>query len=134
MVCIQCSAETQIINSRPQKRSNAVWRRRRCIICNSTFTTHETADFNAAWRVQTKKGLLVPFSRDKVFLSLYASLQHRPNAISDAAALTETVITKLANTTHDGLLKNAVIIQLVLTTLNRFDSSASVHYQAFHKP
>ena len=133
MVCLQCSSETQIINSRPQKRINAVWRRRRCTVCTSTFTTHETADLGAAWRVKTQNGVLTPFSRDKLFLSLYASLQHRPDAIEDASALTETVMTKLANAIHDGLVKSSDITQYVLAVLNRFDSVASVHFQAFHK-
>lgn len=76
---------------------------------------------------------LEPFNRDKLFLSLYTSLQHRPTALTDAAAITDTVIKKLLTTAQVGLLQPSQIIQAATVTLHRFDMAASVHYQAFHK-
>ena len=131
MVCIHCSGDTQIINSRLQKRLNSVWRRRRCRVCTSTFTTRETADLEAAWRVRIKIGSLMPFSRDKLMLSLYTSLQHRPSAIGDAGGLSDTIIAKLAASTPNGLLTVEDIAETAAAVLQRFDSPASVHYQAF---
>ena len=133
MVCLQCWQETQIINSRRQKRSNSVWRRRRCLQCQTIFTTHEIADYNALWRVQTAKKALRAFSRDKLFLSLYKSLQHRPTSLADAAGITDTVIKKLLSVQEAGLLQPQQIIQTASVALHRFDRAASVHYQAFHK-
>jgi transcriptional regulator NrdR family protein len=133
MVCIHCSSETQVVNSRPQKRSNQIWRRRKCLNCLSTFTTLETADYSLSWVVQPNKGSYKPFSRDKLLLSLYRSLQHRKEAIDDAAALTDTTINKLRPQVINGVVASRAIQQVVIVALNRFDGAASVHYQAFHR-
>ena len=133
MVCIYCGAETHVFNSRPQKRLNQVWRRRRCYSCQSAFSTQEAADYTAAWLVEGKSGALQPFLRDKLFISLYKSCSHRTSALNDAGALSATVINKLLAQADNGVIKRTVIMQIVQVALNRFDRSASVHYQAFHK-
>lgn len=133
MVCIQCHQKTQVINSRHQKRPNTVWRRRSCTKCTLIFTTTETADYSALWAVMASSGRLNPFSRDKLLLSIYNSLQHRKTAISDAAGLVDTIITKLSTTVSEGSLKSTSIRTITQVALNRFDIVASTHYQAFHK-
>jgi len=74
MVCIYCSGDTQVINSRLQKRPNQVWRRRKCLECGATFTTHELAAYEGSWRVKSSSAGLQPFNKNKLFLSLYKSL------------------------------------------------------------
>ena len=133
MVCPHCSSNTQVINSRLQKRANSVWRRRKCIQCEAIFTSREVADLSAAWRVIHQKTGLQPFLRDKLFLSLYKSLQHRHTALTDAGDLTDTIIGQLTRTKTDGPLSPAAIVQAVTTVLSRFDTVAQVHYQAFHR-
>ena len=42
MFCIKCHHKTtQVVNSRPNKKSPNVWRRRQCPNCGYTFTTRE---------------------------------------------------------------------------------------------
>lgn len=132
MVCIQCGAQTRVTNSRPQKRSNRVWRRRECLQCRAVFTTEEVAQYAAAWQVRGPKGLK-PFSRDKLFLTLYKSCGHRKTALADAAGLSETIIGKLAAAVSNGTIESRQIAQISLVALNRFDAAAATHYQAFHK-
>lgn len=132
MVCIYCGNETHIINSRPQKRLNQVWRRRQCLICKSVFTTEEAVRYEAAWMVRVQEGHLQPFSRDKLFISLYESCEHRPTALVDAGALTDTVIKKLLSQVENGVIYRTHIIQAAQVALNRFDKAASVRYAAFH--
>lgn len=133
MVCIHCGAETSVTNSRPQKRSNQVWRRRQCRKCSAVFTTIETAQYGGAWAVRDKSGRLSPLSRDKLWLSLYKSCEHRKTALNDASALTDTLINKLAGRISGGTVDSRVITQIVQVALNRFDKAASTHYRAFHK-
>ncbi len=133
MVCVQCGKKTEIINSRPQVRNNQVWRRRRCYDCKSVFSTSESANYDAIWTIMRPSRPLLPFSRDKLLLSIYKSCEHRPKALKDASDLTETVIAKLRLAAKDGQITNQQIIQAVQVALNRFDKAASVHYQAFHK-
>lgn len=130
MVCIYCAHETQVINSRPNKRPNQVWRRRQCQTCRAVFTTHETADWATAVRVQ-RKSRLEPFSRDKLFISLLESLRHRDTAIGDAGALTATVTAALRPI--NGIIGAGDIVEAAKAVLNRFDQVAAVHYGAFHK-
>jgi transcriptional regulator NrdR family protein len=110
-----------------------VWRRRQCQECGATFTTEERAQYDLVWRVRTANGTVQPFSRPKLFLSLYKSCEHRKTALSDAESLTETVIAKLRPLLRDGSLERSDISRVALVALNRFDKAASVHYQAFHK-
>jgi transcriptional regulator NrdR family protein len=132
MVCIYCGGNTQVINSRLQKRLNHVWRRRKCLECGAIVSTHEQTAYDAAWRVKTSKAKLIPFNRDKLFLSLYKSLEHRPSAMTDASALTDTIISKLQPKTVQGVLESSTIVETTQKTLNNFDKAAGVHYAAFH--
>ena len=133
MVCISCQQKTQVINSRPQLRSNQQWRRRKCTSCYSIFSTVETTDYSAVWSVKRASGPLSPFNRDKLLLSIYRSLEHRDKSLGDAAGLTDTVINKLSSLAVNGILTSKQIAQTVKVALNRFDKAASVHYQANHK-
>ena len=132
MVCIHCGGKTQVINSRHQKRSNQVWRRRHCLICKSTFTTQESTEYTLAWQVKNRSSRLEPFSRDKLFLSIWNSLQHRKTALTDASGLTDTVIKKLLQEVEAATLGSPSIARAVFVALNRFDKVAATHYQAFH--
>lgn len=133
MVCIHCGSNTQVTNSRLQKRRNQVWRRRQCVSCQALFTTEEGADYTAAWAVQGVEGGLEPFSRDKLFISMYESLKHRSAALADAGDLTDTVMQKLHKAQRDGVITHSSIIQTVEVALTRFDSVASTYYVAFHQ-
>jgi transcriptional repressor NrdR len=132
MVCTYCGGETKVTNSRHQKKSNQVWRRRQCLACGATFSTSEAVDYELAWLVSKGGKALRPFSRDKLFLSLYDSCAHRKTALSDARGLTETVISKLTGYLSNGTLQAGDIARAAQVALNRFDKAASVHYRARH--
>lgn len=131
MVCIYCKNETRVINSRPQKRTNRVWRRRTCMICGTTFTSVESVDLSGSIRVRDIKALQ-PFQRDKLLLSVYDSLKHRKTALTDATGLTDTIISKLYPLMHDAILNKADIIIISTEVLKRFDKAAATYYKAFH--
>jgi transcriptional repressor NrdR len=133
MVCILCSADTQVINSRPQKRLNQVWRRRKCIGCSFVFSTHEVAQYDAIWTVSNGKNGIALFSRDKLLMSIYKSCQHRDTALTDASGLVGTIISKLHQSAHSSVIDARTIVQTAEIALNRFDNAASVHYRAFHR-
>jgi transcriptional repressor NrdR len=132
MVCVYCDGETEVVNSRLKRKNNQVWRRRHCTACGATFSTEETVQYELAWLVSDGKHSQ-PFLRDKLFLSLYKSCEHRKTALSDAKGLTETIIRKLSTHLVDGTVSKRDIAQVAQVALNRFDKAASVHYQSFHK-
>ncbi len=131
MVCIYCSNETKVVNSRPQKRLNRVWRRRTCMTCGTTFTSSESVDLSGSITVRDLSRLQ-PFQRDKLFMSIHDSLKHRKTALSDATGLTDTVISKLYPLMRDALLDKADIIKTTSDVLRRFDKAAATMYDAFH--
>ena len=131
MVCIYCQHDTNVINSRLQKKLNQVWRRRRCQNCNSVFTTLETINFQTVLAV-AHKNAYKPFLRDKLLLSIHESLKHRKSALSDATAVTDTIISKLYANVIDGHIDRQQIIQTTGVVLKRFDKAAATHYQAYH--
>jgi len=131
MVCIYCRASLSVINSRPQKRSNQTWRRRPCKGCGAIFTSIEAIDLSQAVSV-LKNGQLAPFDRDKLFISLHKSLQHRPSAISDARGLSDTITAYIMSSTTHGQIAARTIFESALNTLQLFDKAAASHYEAFH--
>ena len=131
MVCIHCQSKTQVINSRHQKRSNQVWRRRRCIN-GHVFTTQEATEISSVWLVSDRTGALRPFERDRLFMSLHNSLQHRTTAIRDAGALADTIMQQLVPEITNGVISSLSIRDAAQVALDRFDSAASTHYRAFH--
>ena len=131
MVCNTCGAKTDVGNSRHLKRTNQVWRRRACTLCDVVLTTLETVDYRRSLLVLGDKKP-TPYERDKLFLSLHRSLAHRPKALTDAGALADSITAKLAGQAKDGALQKSQITRAVQVALTRFDKLAAAHYAALH--
>lgn len=133
MVCIYCGGKTHVTNSRLQKRLNRTWRRRECMDCHAIFTTEEAAELSTSLSVRSNDGKIQPFSRDKLFASVLQAVGHRKTHVEDAGALTDTIIAKLLHSTTQAAVRPAEIIIIATETLSRFDTAASVQYQAYHQ-
>lgn len=131
MVCIYCSNKTKVVNSRYSKQSLQTWRRRECLNCHSIFTTREHPDLEISIRVKHPSGSLEPFSRDKLFISVYRSLSHRKTALQDATALTDTIISLLLKQKSSVFTQKIIIDQINRVLLN-FDEVARTYYVAHH--
>jgi len=137
MVCIYCSSDLSVSNSRPQKSYNQIWRRRPCKACGAIFTSIESIDLSKSLIVlkslqNAPRAELQAFERDKLFISLYESLRHRATAASDARGLCDTIIAHIIKKAADGKIDSRTIIGLALNTLHNFDAAAATHYAAFH--
>lgn len=132
MVCIYCNFNTSVTNSRLQKRSNSVWRRRSCSNCQNVFSTKEIIDLTQAVRMELRSGELAPFDSYNIFISLHECLKHRDQPINDATHLLNTVISTLLKQKQTIITRNE-IINTVVKILKRFDKASAVSYQAFHK-
>lgn len=131
MVCVYCKSETNVTNSRHQKRVNHVWRRRTCQVCCAVFSTIESPDLSQAFSLR-RKTLLEPFARETLLISIYDSLRHRPTAVSDASAILSTVLAQLLQHAHESVIERVTLVETVNTVLGRFDTVAATHYRAFH--
>ena len=143
MVCIYCRSDMGVTNSRPQKSRNQVWRRRLCKACGAVFTSVEVIDLaqslmvakstdSATEAAHATKSQMEPFDRDRLFISIYESLRHRPAAARDARGLADTVTAHIISASQHGLVPLRTITEIVLNTLRRFDMAAATHYGAFH--
>lgn len=132
MVCIYCGSRTSVTNSRRQIKSNQVWRRRVCLVCKGSFTTGESVDLEQSVAVTAEKGVMEPFSRDKLFISINSACGHRKRSVDDAAALTATIINKLRSAIKNAAIDRRLIVQAAVEVLERFDKAAAVQYLAYH--
>jgi transcriptional regulator NrdR family protein len=83
--------------------------------------------------VKNKSGVLQPFWRDKLLISIHSSLTHRKAALNDASGLTDTITAELLTIAKNGVLEAAAIGTVARQTLKRFDTAASVYYAAHHQ-
>lgn len=132
MVCIYCSSKLVVSNSRPQKRTNSVWRRRACPNCQAIFTSVETIDPTASLMFEDHQKHLQPFSRDKLYISIYEACKHRKTAAEDARGLSDTIIVSLLRDTQVATLLREQVIGMSTEVLKRFDKAAATAYAAYH--
>lgn len=131
MVCVYCGGNTRVINSRPQKRSNAIWRRRSCNNCKNVFSTTESINLAQALRYELSDGKLLPFNQEILFISIYESFKHRKNPTSDASHITQTIITKIIEL-NSPVVTRSEVVSIASSTLKLFDNAAYIQYVAFH--
>lgn len=132
MVCIYCKSETRVVNSRPQQRTNQVWRRRRCYKCRALFSTNEKLNLEHSIIVKSSSDKYEGFKKEKLLLSVYESLKHRRDVLEEALALTDTITSRLLNKLESPLLSTKIIKIHTHSVLKNFDKAASVHYKAFN--
>lgn len=91
MVCPYCEQKTRVTNSRAQKRTGGVWRRRQCTACMALFTSEEHIDYSTTWLVQKSSEQTTPFERDVLLLSIAGCVE----TPQEASQLTDTVLKQL---------------------------------------
>jgi transcriptional repressor NrdR len=130
MVCIYCGAETKVTNSRHQKRSNQVWRRRKCLGCGAIFTSHEAIDFSTALIVD-KKGRSQPFLSDILYSDILQAMKNRGDAYTAAREITNTIIVRLL-VLRTQSISPADISRVSGEVLRHFDKQSWLRFVAEH--
>lgn len=131
MKCPYCSSPSRIVNSRKSKKTNATWRRHRCVSCGADFTTYEAIDYEKAYVVQ-RKSRFEPFRPSQLLISIYRAIDHRPYAERDAEALTKDICARLARK-NGPQFSPSDISAAVISALQNFDAAGAVKYQANHQ-
>lgn len=129
MVCIYCSGATQVSNSRRQVRANSVWRRRRCLACKAVFSTVEQADLSTSIAVIDQKGHVIPFSREKLLMSIVVALRDNNKQLEHSTQLCQTVIAKLLKL-KTAKLSSQDVLSTTAKTLKNFNHQAYARYLA----
>ncbi len=132
MVCVYCKSKLAVTNSRPQKRTNSVWRRRGCPKCKALFTTVETVNYGSLFIYKSPGIPIEPFSEAKLLISVYEACKHRKSPEEDAKHLTDTIMYRLFASSPGTTVQRNLVIKNALAALRQFDKVASVQYEAFH--
>ena len=130
MVCPYCQSKTTVYNSRHNKTSNKTWRRRQCTKCGASFSTEEQIQHDKTVTYHSEQGILQPFSRIKLFVSIYEACKHLKQPDTTAEALTETIIKKL--NLAQATINRAQLVACAQETLQAYDNAAAVTYSAYH--
>ena len=131
MVCAYCGGPTQVINSRLQKRSNQVWRRRSCLRCGALFTTHEAVQLGKSFTVAHGKQV-EPFTSDKLFTEVLLAVADQPRCYEAARELTSTIIQNLQKKATKPLFEAHQISTEAASVLKRYNRRAYLRYMAEH--
>jgi transcriptional regulator NrdR family protein len=108
-----------------------VWRRRRCLACQSVFTTHESIELETALSV-SKDGSQEPFLPDLLLKELMTALQDRKDAYTASREVLATIVRKLLALPQKPLYKPQDISKTAGEVLKRFDKRAHLRFVADH--
>ena len=131
MVCIYCGSDTEVINSRAQKRNNQIWRRRRCKACEAVFTTHEAIDLSNTLMVDSG-GSMEPFLSEMLLSDLLSALRDHPQPYTAASEATSTVIKRLLDLPEKPIFRPYQITAAAGAVLSRLNRRAWLRYVAEH--
>jgi transcriptional regulator NrdR family protein len=132
MECLHCGHKLTVSNSRSQKKSNSIWRRRNCPNCKAVFTSVEVIDLSKAVLFEKTKRHVEPFSRDKLLISIFEACKHRKDALEAATGLTDTIIAKLLPTLREPRVTRGDVCTIAHKVLANFDKAAASAYIAYH--
>lgn len=134
MICIKCSADTKVTNSRPHKKTPSVWRRRECTSCGTVFTTNEVvADDTYVLTVKALDGSRSRFSLPRLMLSITPALSHRDDGnLADESYWLAQTITQTIQASATDSIQSSSLTETVYETLSHFDATAGLQYGARH--
>lgn len=133
MFCINCfHMNTNIANSRPNKKQPQVWRRRKCAKCGTIFTTYERPSLAENKPVVLPSGKTTTFNLGKLIISIARAFTHAPyeaeyNALWLAQTVEDTLSTEQETVTPEDIEATTHAV------LKRVDELAAIQYAAQHQ-
>lgn len=108
-----------------------MWRRRRCLACQSVFTTHEQVELQSTLSVD-KKGSTEPFEPGLLQNELVSALSHRKDVYTASDELLGAIVRRMLILPQKPLYKASDISLVTADVLERFDRRAYLRYLADH--
>lgn len=127
MKCPFCRENTtDVFNTRSTRFGTQIWRRRKCLSCHESFTTYEAPD-PSFLKVAKKNGKKQPYSRAKLYSSIYPAFLSISAKESATEGLTDTIEAKVLDLRQREVTSRE-IAEIVLATLKNFNTTAFVRY------
>ena len=132
MYCPFCQAEdTKVIDSRLVADGSQTRRRRSCEICQSRFTTFETADL-ALPRVFKNNGERQPFNGSKLKRGMLRALEKRPLSSEEIDTLFGKILNQI-RTSGVREIKSIEVGEIMMNALKTVDSVAYVRFASVYR-
>ena len=132
MYCPFCQAEdTKVIDSRLVADGSQTRRRRSCEVCESRFTTFETADL-ALPRVIKSNGERQPFNGSKLKKGMLRALEKRPLSAEEIDTVFGKILKRI-RTSGVREIKSIEIGEIMMSALKEVDSVAYVRFASVYR-
>lgn len=132
MKCPVCrETNNEVYNTRTTRFGTQTWRRRRCLNCDTSFTTYEQPDLKFLKILGDTSKKTTPYSRATLFSSVYGAFSGSSAKPSVIDAVTDNIEAKLLDL-QDHTITTEQITDIVLSTLKHFDSAAFLRYLSDH--
>ena len=132
MKCPFCgAAETTVADTRINDDGDIVRRRRRCLSCDTRFSTYERAEIRLP-QVVKKNGSRVDFDREKLSASLWLALRKRPVTVEAVEAAIARIEDKLL-TLGEREIVSEKVGEMVMRELKKLDKVAYVRFASVYR-
>jgi len=135
MRCPHCNSENNIVlNSRKSIHNTQVWRRRKCLICQSIYTTHELADLSHIIVVK-KDGSKERFNKLKLYAGIHGAVVQRwiQGSREELAMKYSTEVEGEILKLKLKEIKSTEISEICLSILSKRDLTVFLRFYAYNK-
>lgn len=123
--------ETQVVETRASDEGDVIRRRRRCLSCETRFTTYERAEV-AMPSVVKKDGTRAEFDPAKIRASMELALRKRPVSIEQIDAALQRIEQKLRSSGAREV-PSSRLGELVMRELKKLDKVAYVRFASVYR-
>ena len=132
MFCVNCfHPTTSVVNSRTKKNQPSVWRRRKCSLCGTTFTTYERPSLTENKKVHLSDGKDKKFNLGKLTLSIAKAFTHSPEEAQYYSLHLAQTVEDLLSSQRE-MITPEDIAAATHQTLKRYDEMAAMQYAIQH--
>lgn len=132
MRCPFCgNDETQVVETRESDEGDVIRRRRRCLSCDTRFTTYERAEVTMPLVVK-KDGTRAEFDGSKMRASMVLALRKRPVSIEQIDAALQRIEQKLRSSGAREVASSK-LGEFVMRELKKLDKVAYVRFASVYR-
>lgn len=132
MKCIYCGAEeSKVLDSRNSDETNAIRRRRECLVCGRRFTTYETIETTPILVIKND-GSRQSFSAEKLKAGIIKACEKRPVSISQIENIVSTIEKQIQNKLTKEI-KSSQLGEMVMDALKDLDEVAYVRFASVYR-
>ena len=132
MKCIYCGVEeSKVLDSRNSEETNAIRRRRECLVCGRRFTTYETIETTPILVIKND-GSRQSFDAEKLKRGIIKACEKRPVSMSQIENIVSTIEKQIQNKLTQEI-RSAQLGEMVMDALKAIDEVAYVRFASVYR-